>query len=123
MNKLLIVSILCVVCATSCKTDDAESLYPNKPTCDTVNMKYAADIQPIIQVNCLNKGCHTTGNPSGGYKYDNYNNFILTIPNDRLLNSLKYITGGSKNMPPTGKLSDCDISKVEAWIRSGYPNN
>jgi len=26
-------------------------------------------------------------------------------------------------MPPGGALSDCDISKLQAWIGQGAPNN
>jgi hypothetical protein len=123
MNKLLIALCLSLVLTYSCKTDNAETLYPDKPACDTVNMQYGANIQPIIQVNCLNQGCHTSGNPSGGYQFDNYNNFKITITGGKLLNAVHYVTGRAKNMPPTGKLSDCDISRIEAWVNRGYPNN
>jgi len=122
MNKLLIFSSL-LLSVYACKTDNGETLYPNKVSCDTANIKYASVVQPIMQTNCLNQGCHTAGNPSGGYQFDSYANFILTIPGDKLINSLKYLSSPSKNMPPTGKLSDCDFSKVEAWIKRGYPNN
>ena len=48
---------------------------------------------------------------------------MLALPQDKLLNAIKYITGGNKNMPPTQKMADCDVNKIEAWIRRGAPEN
>lgn len=107
----------------SCYNDKGDKLYPNAVQCDTTNIQYASGVQPIIQANCLNQGCHTTGNPSGGFTFDSYDNLILTIPGDRLVNAIHYTSGGSRNMPPTGKMNDCDINKITAWVKRGYPNN
>ncbi len=123
MTKLLIVSMLLTVSFTACKTDSGEMLYPQKVGCDTSNIQYSTIVKPIIKTNCLDQGCHTSGNPSGGFQFETYNDFITVIPGDKLITSLKYLASPSKNMPPTGKLSDCDISKIEAWIKRGYPNN
>lgn len=106
----------------SCYYDKSDKLYPST-TCDTAKMNFTSNIKPILQTNCIDKGCHTNSNPSGSILLDTYSNVLLVTPNNVLLNSLKYLTGGSKNMPPTGKLSDCDISKVEAWIKRGAPEN
>jgi hypothetical protein len=124
MNKLLTVLVLGILCFSACKMDVGEKLYPNPVACDTANVKYASTVQPIIQVNCLNQGCHTAGNPNGGFSFDTYNNFKVVIENGKLIPALKYLTGGSKNMPPNNaKLNDCDINKIDAWVKSGYPEN
>jgi hypothetical protein len=121
--SILILSVFTMLACASCYNDKGDKLYPNVVQCDTSGMKYSTNIQPIIQTNCLNQGCHTSGNPSGGFKFDSYDNLVLVIPGDKLLNALQYTAGGSKNMPPTGKMNDCDISKISAWIKRGYPNN
>jgi hypothetical protein len=123
MNRLFTLITICTISFVACKTDNAESLYPNKVACDTTNVKYGATVQPIIQTNCLNQGCHTSGNPSGGYTFETYTDFTVTVTGGTLLNAIHYRTGGTRNMPPTGQLSACDIDKIEAWIKRGYPNN
>lgn len=106
----------------SCYYDKSDKLYPST-TCDTAKMNFTSNIKPIITNNCLNQGCHTTANASASIILDNYTGTKATIAGDKLINALKYVTGGSKNMPPSGKISDCDISKVEAWIKRGAPEN
>jgi len=108
---------------SACYYDKADKLYPVAVSCDTANMRYSTHVAPLITINCLNLGCHTSGNPSGGINLQSYANVMAVIPGDKLINALQYKTGGSKNMPPTGKLSACDVSKVDAWIKRGYPNN
>ncbi len=86
-------------------------------------MNFTTNIKPIMTNNCLNQGCHTTANPNGAVILDTYKGTQATVTGGKLINALKYVTGGSKNMPPAGKISDCDISKVEAWIKRGAPEN
>jgi hypothetical protein len=106
-----------------CYHDRGDKLYPGTASCDTSNVHYNTTIKPIITSNCLNQGCHTSGNPSGGFNFESYNGLISVIPGNRLVNAINYRTGGSKNMPPTGKLPDCEIRKIEAWIGHGFPND
>ena len=121
-GSLLLSIVILVISMNSCYYDKADKLYPSS-TCDTAKMNFTSNIKPIISNNCLNQGCHTTANPSGSIVLDTYSGTQATIAGDKLINALKYITGGSKNMPPAGKISDCDISKVEAWIKRGAPEN
>jgi hypothetical protein len=123
MKGLLIFSIAVLgFSLNSCYYDKADKLYPST-TCDTVKMNFSNNIKPILTNNCLNQGCHTTANPNASIVLDTYTGTKETIVGDKLINALKYVAGGSKNMPPAGKISDCDISKVEAWIKRGAPEN
>ncbi len=115
----VVVSMLLI----SCYHDRGDKLYPGVALCDTTNVHYNATVRPIIVANCLNQGCHTSGNPSGGFNFETHASFIAAIPGNRLVNAINYRAGGSKNMPPTGKLPDCDIRKIEAWIARGNPND
>ncbi len=123
----MVASCFLVITFTGCYNDIAEELYPTRNSqCDTLKITYSGTIAPIITNNCLNLGCHTANQPYAGLQFDTYANFILSIPADRLIKSLKYTyntSSSAKNMPPTGKLSDCDISKIEAWINKGHPDN
>lgn len=121
-GSLLFGFVIVGISINSCYYDKADKLYPST-TCDTAKMNFTSNIKPIITNNCLNQGCHTTANPSASIILDNYSGTKATIAGDKLINALKYVTGGSKNMPPAGKISDCDISKVEAWIKRAAPEN
>jgi len=106
----------------SCYKDKAQKLYPTVIACDTTNITYTNSVKSILDANCVNAGCHNSSNPSAGYLLDNYNNAILSIPSNKLINAVKYSSGGSKNMPPAGKISDCEINKIQAWINQGSKN-
>ena len=102
---------------SSCYYDKADKLYPNR-TCDSTSVSFSSYVQPLINNQCIS--CHSS---AFAIRLDNHAE-VLKVANDgRLLNALKYISGGSKNMPPTAKLDDCSINKIEAWIRRGAPNN
>lgn len=123
MIRLSLLSIVLVLSLSSCYYDKGDKLYPDAAICDTINMNYTSSIKPILQTNCIDKGCHTTSANFGGVVLENYLGAKASVTGDKLINALKYISGGAKNMPPTGKLSDCEINKVEAWIRRGTPEN
>jgi hypothetical protein len=121
-GSFLLTIVIVGISMNSCYYDKADKLYPSS-TCDTVKMNFNTHIKPIMTNNCLNQGCHTSANPNGSIVLQTYAGTQATIAGDKLINALKYVSGGSKNMPPIGKLSDCDISKVEAWIKRGAPEN
>ena len=123
MKSLFILTFLLIgLSFSSCYYDKADKLYPST-FCDTAKMTYTSNIKPILTNNCLNQGCHTTANPNGSIELETYSGTQSSIAGDKLINALKYISGGSKNMPPAGKISDCEVSKVEAWIKRGAPEN
>jgi hypothetical protein len=118
--------VFIVTALNGCYSDNAEELYPSKPNtnqCDTTAVTYSGTVSPIITTNCLDQGCHTAGHPDGGYSFDSHDNFILTIPDNRLLNAIGYKAGGSKNMPPSARMGDCEINKIKAWINKGAKND
>ncbi len=89
--------------------------------CDTSNVKYAADIAPIIQASCFN-GCHNGNSPSAGFRLDSYAAVKAKVDQGRLYGAVAQLAGFSA-MPVGGKLSDCNISKIKAWVDAGAPNN
>lgn len=92
--------------------------------CDsTGNVTYSATIAGIISTNC--SGCHsnsTANTYGGGFSFEGYTNLVAEN-SVRLINTLLH-TDGYSAMPKGGaKLSDCNISKINKWIKSGEPNN
>lgn len=87
-------------------------------TCDTTNVTYNSVLKSIFDTNC--SGCHNASNRSGGWALDSYNEVKNTASSGRLLGAIKGQTGFVK-MPPSGTLSSCQISKIEAWINKGMP--
>lgn len=108
-----------------CYKDNAEELYPGVSQCDTSNVTYSGTVSAILTKNCAFSGCHTSNNKPnvGGYAFDSYQETILAVPNKKLINSIKHVSGTSP-MPKGGaKLVDCDINKITAWINQGTLNN
>jgi hypothetical protein len=114
--------LLTVGLFSSCYYDVESELYPNKPACDTLNVTYKLTIKPILERNnCLN--CHNTGLNSGGVNLDNYSSLAPTIASGKLLSSVNH-DGKASKMPQGGaKIPDCDLKKIEIWIKNGAPDS
>jgi len=122
IKHILIISIF-AISLSACYYDKADKLYPADPNakCDTVNMKYTLHVAPILKTNCLDKGCHTTAKPDAGFILDNYAGTKASVNNNKLVGSLKALSGFSAMPKGYPKLDDCDITKIEAWIKRGMP--
>jgi mono/diheme cytochrome c family protein len=93
----------------------------NIAICDTTNMSFATDIQPIINTNCI--GCHSSGSgTSGGYDLTTYAGVKSAVTASKLYESVAQ-NGAAVSMPPASKLSQCKIDQIKSWIDAGAPNN
>lgn len=112
---------------TGCSKKSEDQLTGSTPpvvtTCDTVAMKYSTNIIPILQGNCYS--CHGNGNTggSGGISLDGYTNLQKWAANGYLVGDITHASGFVSMPYGGGKLSDCDINKIIAWIHQGMPNN
>lgn len=124
IKKILFIGFA-ILGLNSCYYDKADKLYPagSNASCDTANTKYSVHVAPIIKTNCVDAGCHKTINPSGGLNFETHAGLTASIAGDKLKNALNYTAGGTKNMPPAGKLSNCDIVRIETWIANGAKND
>lgn len=119
-RNLIILLFIAVLGLSSCYKDKAELLQLGVG-CDTTNVTYALTISPIIKSNC--EGCHSGGAPSGGILLTNYPEIKSAADNGRLMGTIRHEAGFSP-MPKGGNsLSDCDIKKLEIWIKNGTLNN
>jgi len=119
-NLLLSSGILFLWTLSSCYNDNYQRLYPSGP-CDTTNVTFSGSIMPIINSNCA--GCHNSSYASGNISLDSYNNIVSAIKGGRFMGSIEQAPGYSAMPKGGGKLSNCDISSIQAWVNKGMPNN
>lgn len=106
---------------SSCTKDIGQSPQLSKdadvPGCDTVTYAYNADVKIIITNNCA--GCHFAGSPDG--TLTDHPHLQAKALDGSLVKSLR--GQGYAQMPPTGRLNDCDIQGIEKWVQAGAGNN
>lgn len=121
MNRNLLIVVLGMVMWSSCYYDVEEDLY--NTDCNTETVGFAADIQPLIEQNCIT--CHSdAAAPSfGGVSLQTHTKVKVYVDNGKFLGSVRH-DGGFSPMPQNqAKLSQCNISKIEKWIDEGAQNN
>ncbi len=108
--KFLIFLSFSTILFFSCKKDNS--------TCDNATVTYTKQIKPLFS-SCAISACHNASSTAGSLA--NYVDAKKFAENGRILGSIKH-EEGYKAMPEGGtKLSDCNISKIEKWINTGYP--
>lgn len=87
--------------------------------CDTMNVSFAAGVTPVLNTYC--KGCHNSGNASGGVNLDSYSGVLAQVNNGQLMGGL---TGRLSPMPKYSlPLSACNLGTIREWIKEGAKNN
>lgn len=100
------------------KTPETENTNNGNPVnCDTVRYRYNATVKTIVTNNCA--GCHSTGSSNGNLT--DYNTLKAYALSGALIGSLK--GQGYSQMPPGGKLNDCDIKGIQNWVTNGANND
>lgn len=117
---LLLLPLLSVVFLPGCYYDIEEELYPNT-FCDTVNVTYTGGISEIIQGKCALPGCHVAGG-SGTGNFTVFDELLEQVNNGILLASIRH-EPNAVPMPDGGKLSNCEIRRIELWVAAGAQNN
>lgn len=90
--------------------------------CDTTQTTYTNGISQIFSTYC--NGCHGTAPGSGNIVLANYTSAknVGTVLKQNFLNAINYTAAtASKNMPPLGKISSCQITQIKTWINNGCP--
>ncbi len=121
---LLILSLSSALVISCTKSSADKQTVVNPPgTCDTVNMKYTADILPILESRCY--GCHGNGNTggSGGINLDGYDHLLPYITSGSVKGNITHANGYVGMPYGQPKMDDCTINKILDWINQGAPNN
>jgi hypothetical protein len=110
--------LLGLVAFSSCYYDNEEDLYGGG--CDTSAVKFSTFIQPLLSSQCYS--CHSGAAPTGIFDLSSYDNVkTMALDNNRLYAAVTRTT----NWMPNGgaKLDNCTLSKIDAWVKAGAPNN
>ena len=124
--KLKNLSFLLIICASvlivmSCGEDEDP---PTDPTgCETENLTYDNWANEYIDGTCATSGCHDASFADNMVPFGlhDYTSAKAAVDFGRIIGAIKRESGFSP-MPKGGEMvSDCDISKMEAWIADGAP--
>lgn len=118
-------AITIIACSKS--SEDTVDPDPNpgggNNNCDTTTMSYQNDIVPILSSNCY--ACHgENSNASGmGIILEGYSNLQPKAVSGTLIGVITHANGFPAMPKDAGKLSECNINKIRAWVDAGAQNN
>jgi len=115
--KILSVLLLTLF-LSSCYYDNEDELYPGNIPCDTAQVTYSIQVEPIISASCASASCHVLGGTGSG-NFQNYSGVKSKVDNGSFMNRVIV----QQNMPPNGDLSACEIEQLKVWLSNGAPNN
>ena len=118
-SKTIILSLL-VLFIYSCSNDSESDLTNGPDVIDNPDnpetaINYTDDIQQVMG-SCV--GCHGTP-PVNGAPMSLVNFNQVSQRADGILNRMKRQSGSAGAMPPSGKLPQATIDKVDQWIKDG----
>lgn len=115
MKKIIYLALVMMV-FFACKQESREELDP----CYTGNVTYTNFIAPLVQnYNCI--GCHNSRSAPNGINWEGYTNAKSAAMTGRVYGAVSHTPGYSPMPKSGGKLTDCEIKKMKAWIDAGAP--
>lgn len=127
VNTLFICLLLIVFSSlvfTSCEWKSEEDEQIVVIDCDTSQVTLSGKVKPILVSNCYS--CHSNQNASvagGGTNLEEYSSLKNQADNGLLVGVINHNNGFSQMPKGAAKLSDCNISLIEAWINKGALND
>jgi hypothetical protein len=120
-NVLRFFLVLTVLCQ-ACYYDVESELYPYS-TCLTHQVSYQQDIRQILERSCLS--CHNNDNAAlnGNIKLETYPDVKRYVEDGSFLGTVRRDAGFIPMPQDAQRISQCEISKIEAWIDAGALNN
>ncbi len=112
ISILIFIGILFISCSNDSESDLTE---PNT----TSPLTYEANIKQIIGSSCL--GCHGDPPVNGAtFSLDTYDRVKDITENGNLIKAINRQTGELGAMPPTGRLPQSTIDRIEQWADEGF---
>ncbi len=105
---------------TACQHTPIAALEPTiqelPDTCGVKNVAYKSKIETLFSTHCYT--CHSGRGASKGINFEGYGGLKWWLTNDsvRILGVIR-----KGEMPPTGKIPDCQILQLQTWIQKGMP--
>jgi hypothetical protein len=119
--RLLFIALAILLFSSCTYHNEVDYFGDVKDTCNVSNMSFKADIQPILQANCVM--CHSSSSAAGGIKLDSYANVMPHAKSGILSKVINHKFGVAAMPQDADKLPKCTISQVDGWITQGYLNN
>lgn len=120
--KILLIALFAVSTAflISCEKDEIVKVQPPSSNCDTINITFAQDIEPVIIERC--QGCHSNSSQAAGVNLEGYENIKASALSGGLISSIEgtmftyfYVAGDTT--------AACKFLQLKAWINKGAPND
>ncbi len=121
MKKIPLFFILWVG-ASGCIWDNEETLFPGPDVCDTLDVSYAMDVVPIMANNCYT--CHSNANApefAFGITLEDYTD--VKASSSAIIGAIRHSDGFPAMPRGADPLDTCSISRIEAWVSAGSPDN
>lgn len=122
-SKLIILALL-TLCIYNCSSDSESDLMevdkPMDEIPDETALNYTDDIQPIMGSSCV--GCHANP-PVNGAPFSLVNFSQVSQRANGILSRMSRQNGAAGAMPPSGRLPQATIDKVQQWIDDGKLEN
>lgn len=106
--------LVCMIVVFSCKHKKDELVIAGTGTTDSCNttLTYNGGIKTLVSTNCAYSGCHVTGTGAG-----DLSTYEMLASKAYEINTRVVLV---KNMPPAS-MSECNIKKLDNWIKAGMP--
>ena len=108
---------LAAITQTACYYDNEKDLYGTE-ACDTTTVSFSGDIKPIVDANCVR--CHAPGGEQEVSPLLTYEDVKKYVSGNVIVDRT---TGTTTLMPPEGKMNNCNLLLIQAWVNAGAPNN
>jgi hypothetical protein len=121
MRKSLIF-LIAVVVAVGCSWDNEETFYPDAEVCDTIDVSFSMDIQPLLANNCYT--CHSNANApefGNGTALEEYAD--VSASSQIIVGAINRLPGFPAMPKGSEKLDTCSIKTFESWVTAGKPDN
>jgi hypothetical protein len=118
---MMMLIILLLACTRKNLQTIIEESGTGQSSCDTANMSYTSDINPILENNCVS--CHNNVQANDGVILTNYNDVVTEVNNGILLKVINHTPGYPEMPQGLPQLPSCTINKITAWVNEGAPNN
>jgi len=115
--RTVVILFSCLCLLIGCKKDSEEALYGNEE-CLPKDVSFSIYVLPLIKNSCAITGCHVQGG-SGNGVFENYDQVKSKVDNGSFLQRVVI----SRDMPPSGNLSSCEIETIRQWLIEGALNN
>lgn len=120
--KLALASTLLFFTLFGCTYHNEDFYFKDNPDiCYTENMSYTNDIVPIFENNCYS--CHNSDDMTADIDLGSFSTVQSLATSGTLIGVVSHADGYSPMPLNNGKLSDCEISKIQAWIDQGTLKN